>query len=87
MINNNATLKGAYMKNVTTIREYLVTNRNTGGVYLTERKQRTIESGKYRWAKSKTNAVLMTYDAAQKARQRYGGSLVRVTTVITQEPV
>lgn len=75
------------MKSVTTCREYLVTARESGGQYLTERKVRTADTGKYRWIKDKNHAVRLSYDAAQKARQRYGGQLVRVTTVITQEPV
>lgn len=75
------------MKNVTVCREYLVTDRLSGGQYLTERKVRAVDTGKYRWIKDKNRASLLSYDAAQKARQRYGGRLVRVVTTITQEPV
>ena len=75
------------MNNVTTYREYLVTTRNSGGSYLTERQTRTADSGKYRWVKDKRQAAYLTYDAAQKARRRYGGSLVRVTTTVVQESV
>ncbi len=75
------------MNSVITCREYLVTVRFSGEQYLTERKVRSTNSGKYRWVKDKNQAVRLSYDAAQKARQRYGGQLVRVTTTIVQEAV
>lgn len=73
------------MRHVTTIREYFVYNRDTGGEYLSSRTVR--REGKYRWAKDKRSAALLSYNAAQKARQRYGGEIVRVDTVITESPV
>jgi uncharacterized protein (DUF2252 family) len=70
---------------VTKNSQYYVYYRNTGGQYLTESAGNT--TGKYRWAKNKNSIALMSYDAAQKARKRYGGFLVRVDTVITEVPV
>ena len=70
---------------VTNIREYYVYNRETGGEYLTSRSNR--RDVKYRWAKDKSKVIHMSYDAAQKARLRYGGELVRVDTVITERPL
>lgn len=57
--------------------KYIVRSRNSGGRYLIRR-----ETGKksYRWAKRTRKVAYRfgTYDAAQKASQRYDGILVVV---------
>lgn len=73
------------MKNVTTIREYFVYHRNSGGEYLTNRSRR--KDKKYRWVKNKRSVTLLSYDAAQKARLRYGGEIIRVDTIIREKSV
>jgi uncharacterized protein (DUF1330 family) len=57
--------------------KYIVRSRTTGGRYLVAR-----ETGKksYRWTKRTKNVAIKfnSYDAAQKASQRYDGVLVTV---------
>lgn len=57
--------------------KYIVRSRTSGGRYLVER-----ETGKksYRWTKRTRNDAyrFTSYDAAQKASQRYDGELVGV---------
>jgi hypothetical protein len=57
--------------------KYIVRSRTTGGRYLVER-----ETGKkaYRWTKraAKVAHRFTSYDAAQKASQRYNGELISV---------
>ena len=72
---------------VVTSKEYFVTQRNTGTEYLTERTTRTATSGKYHWVKRKDAVALVTYNAAQKLRQRYGGKITCVTTTVQEESV
>lgn len=67
---------------------YFVRSAGTGGEYLTNRTKRIFGEGKYRWAKtSKSNATLMTYDAAQKAALRYGGEIIRREVLTIDQPV
>lgn len=57
--------------------KYIIRSRNTGGRYLVRR-----ETGKksYRWTKRTRREAyrFSSYDAAQKASQRYDGVLVAV---------
>lgn len=72
---------------VTDVREgYLVRTRKTGTAYISERTNRS-EEGKYRWVKDKKFATYLTYNAAQKVRQRYGGTIVRVTETVTEQNI
>lgn len=69
---------------VTATTYYIVRDRITGGEYLTTRKSRSnANQPAYRWIKSRRSQAnrFNTYDAAQKAAQRYGGSLVRCVKV------
>jgi hypothetical protein len=36
---------------------------------------------KYNWARNRAHAATLSYDQAQKARQNYGGQIVRVTQI------
>lgn len=65
---------------------YLVRRQDTGTSYITERENRNDE-GKYRWVKDKNLAVHLSYDAAQKVRQRYGGRIVRVVNLVSEEVI
>lgn len=72
---------------VTATTYYIVRDRITGGEYLTTRKSRSnANQPAYRWTKDGRfrSVRFNTYDAAQKAAQRYGGSLVRCTKVAVQ---
>ena len=69
--------------NTTTI--FYVRNRTTGGQYLVNRASRTAK-GKYRWNTDKSEATLMTYDAAQKAALRYGGQVIRREILVIDQP-
>lgn len=63
---------------------FIVRSRTSGGEYLTVRKNRNGENQtKYRWTKDRRNCAtrLTSYDAAQKARQRYGGDVIRCVKV------
>jgi hypothetical protein len=72
---------------VTDVREgYIVRTRETGTAYIAERANRT-EEGKYRWVKDKSYACYLSYNAAQKVRQRYGGTIVRVTQTVTEQNI
>ena len=67
---------------------YVRASDGSGGEYLTNRTKRTFGEGKYRWAKtSKSNATLMTYDAAQQAALRYGGEIIRREILTIDQPV
>jgi endo-beta-N-acetylglucosaminidase D len=79
MSENNVRVTDAY-------EGYFVRKQTTGTCYLTEKDVRDV-NGKYRWVKDKTRVAYMSYDAAQKARQRYGGRVVRVTNVTTEETI
>ena len=54
--------------------EYYVYARDTGGCYICERVAR-VKTGKYFWSKNKKNATPLTYDAARKVVNRYGGEV------------
>lgn len=72
---------------VTDVREgFIVRKQGTGTAYIGERTNRT-EEGKYRWVKDKNFATYLTYNAAQKVRQRYGGTIVRVTQTVTEQSI
>lgn len=74
--------------NVNTTTSFYVRAAGTGGQYLTERVRRAQGQGKYCWRKtSKNDATLMSYDAAQKAAQRYGGEVIRREVVVLDQPV
>ena len=84
--------KGDTMRNnpviTSTNTVYYVRDRDTGGVYLTTRSRRCSNcETKYRWVKNKNDAATMSYDAAQKCRQRYGGVLVKATSVVVEEQI
>lgn len=73
---------------ITSMQEvFLVRKQTTGTSYITERLNRTKGDGKYRWVKNKNDAVTLSYDAAQKVRQRYGGNLVKITSIIVEESI
>jgi hypothetical protein len=72
---------------VTATEYFIVRDRISGGEYLTTRKSRSnANQPAYRWTKAYRNAAVRfcTYDAAQKAALRYGGSLIRCTKVVVQ---
>ncbi len=72
---------------VTATEYFIVRDRITGGEYLTNRKSRSnANQPAYRWTKAYRNAAkrFHSYDAAQKAALRYGGTLVRCTKVAVQ---
>ena len=72
---------------VTATEYFIVRDRITGGEYLTVRKSRSnANQPAYRWTKEYRGKSFRfaTYDAAQKAAQRYGGSLIRCTKVAVQ---
>lgn len=72
------------LTNVIISEYYIVRDRDTGGTYLSRRRSSTnANQPKYRWAKAnRCRAVRMqSYDAAQKARLRYGGEVVRCVKV------
>lgn len=62
---------------------FIVRDRTSGGAYLALRRSSNANQPKYRWSKGvRSQAVRMTsYDTAQKARQRYGGDVIRCTRV------
>jgi len=69
---------------VTATEYFIVRDRDSGGEYLTNRKSRSnANQPAYRWTKDRRSLAVRfaTYDAAQKAAQRYGGDLVRCTKV------
>lgn len=65
---------------------YFIRKQTTGTCYLTEKQNRDA-NGKYRWVKNKDQLTYLTYDAAQKARQRYGGHIVRVMNVTSEQTI
>ena len=72
---------------VTATEYFIVRDRISGGEYLTTRKSRSnANQPAYRWTKARRSLAVRfaTYDAAQKAAQRYGGNLVRCTKVAVQ---
>jgi len=72
------------LSSVTITEYFIVRDRTSGGAYLSPRRNRAnANEPKYRWAKkARCSAIrLRTYDAAQKARQRYGGEIVRCVRV------
>lgn len=69
---------------VTATTYFIVRDRITGGEYLTIRKSRSnANQPAYRWTKEGRfrSFRFATYDAVQKAAQRYGGEIVRCTKV------
>jgi len=69
---------------VTATEYFIVRDRISGGEYLTTRKSRSnANQPAYRWTKARRSLAVRfaTYDAVQKAAQRYGGEIVRCTKV------
>jgi hypothetical protein len=70
---------------VTASQYFIVRDRISGGEYLSTRKSRSnANQPAYRWSKTNRNAAkrFVSYDGAQKARQRYGGEIVRCIKVV-----
>lgn len=59
---------------------YVRAQIGSGAGYLVERKRRS-PLGKYYWNKNKSDVAYMTYNAAQKCAQRYGGVVVKRTVI------
>ena len=70
------------------VREFVTYHvRNPKGNWLAPKAKRSSNNFKYSWANTRDLAVEMTYDQAQKARQTYGGQVVKSEITVVDKPL